>query len=136
MDLILFPASSVQILAAIVLLWAAYLSCLGSYRLFISPLAKFPGPKLAGLTKWYEFYYDIVLPGQFTFQIQKLHKLYGRENIHHNSIISNCCLNVQSFALPLSRSVSMTAVSGTRYTLVPIGSMNMTGCPVDTVAIP
>lgn len=41
------------------------------------PLAHFPGPKLAALSKWYEFYYDVVLKGQFTFQIQDLHKKYG-----------------------------------------------------------
>lgn len=48
------------------------------YRLFFSPIAGFPGPKLAALTYWYEFYYDVVKDGQYIFQIEKLHKCYGR----------------------------------------------------------
>lgn len=50
---------------------------LAVYRLWLSPIAKFPGPKLAALTKWYEFYYEVVRNGQFTFHIQDLHKQYG-----------------------------------------------------------
>ncbi|KAL1856024.1 hypothetical protein Plec18170_003892 [Paecilomyces lecythidis] len=58
-------------------LWTAYLIGLGIYRLYFSPLAKFPGPKLAALTLWYEFYYDVVLSGQYVFHIRDLHKEYG-----------------------------------------------------------
>ena len=49
------------------------------YRLYLSPLAKFPGPKLAAITDWYETYFELLqgLGGQYTFQIQRLHKLYG-----------------------------------------------------------
>jgi hypothetical protein len=56
---------------------ALYLAGLAAYRLFLSPLSKFPGPKLAALSNWYEFYYDVVLHGQFTAHLQKLHKRYG-----------------------------------------------------------
>jgi hypothetical protein len=55
-----------------------YLIGLAIYRLYFSPIAKFPGPKLAALSRWYEFYYDVILQGQFTFHIQELHKKYGR----------------------------------------------------------
>lgn len=48
------------------------------YRLCVSPLAKFPGPKLAALTLWYEGYYDIVKRGQYTFEIGRMHEKYGR----------------------------------------------------------
>lgn len=47
------------------------------YRLFFSPIASFPGPRLAALTMWYEFYYDVVKPGQYTWKIAELHKKYG-----------------------------------------------------------
>lgn len=48
------------------------------WRLYRSPISHFPGPKLAALTYWYEFYYD-VFPnyGQYTFHIGDLHKKYG-----------------------------------------------------------
>lgn len=55
-----------------------YLVGLVVYRLYLSPLAKFPGPKLAAATKWYEFYYEVVKRGQFQFLINDLHKQYGK----------------------------------------------------------
>ena len=57
--------------------FAVYLVSLAVYRLYLSPIAKFPGPKLAALSNWYEFYYDVVRQGEFTWHIQKLHKKYG-----------------------------------------------------------
>ncbi|KAK4210604.1 cytochrome P450 monooxygenase sdnE [Rhypophila decipiens] len=66
--------SSLYVLVAF---YIVYLIALVIYRLYLSPLAKFPGPKLAACSKWYEFYYDVVLRGQFTFQIQRLHRKYG-----------------------------------------------------------
>jgi hypothetical protein len=47
-------------------LWILYLISLACYRLFFSPISKFPGPKLAALSRWYEFYYEVILNGQFT----------------------------------------------------------------------
>lgn len=46
-------------------------------RLYLSPIAHIPGPKLAALTQYYEFYYDIILGGQYTSKIIELHKKYG-----------------------------------------------------------
>ncbi|KAL1595330.1 hypothetical protein SLS60_010021 [Paraconiothyrium brasiliense] len=47
------------------------------YRLKFAPLAGFPGPKLAAITGWYEFYYDWWLGGKYLFHIEKLHQEYG-----------------------------------------------------------
>jgi hypothetical protein len=69
--------STSTVLTALFASWLVYLLALTIYRLYLSPLARFPGPKLAALTKWYEFYYEVVLRGQFTFHVQDLHKIYG-----------------------------------------------------------
>lgn len=55
----------------------AYCISLAVYRLYFSPLARFPGPKLAALTLWYEFYYDVIKRGRYTWRIAELHERYG-----------------------------------------------------------
>ena len=48
------------------------------YRLFLSPLRKIPGPRLAALKYWYETYYEVWKPGQYAFKIKELHEHYGK----------------------------------------------------------
>ena len=60
---------------AILFLYGVVLSV---YRLYFHPLAKFPGPKLAAATGWYEFYYEIIQPGSFLWEIKRLHEVYGK----------------------------------------------------------
>ncbi|RHZ49181.1 cytochrome P450 [Aspergillus thermomutatus] len=64
-------------LVSAVALGAVYLLWLVLDRLYLSPIARFPGPKLAALTHLYEFYWDTICCGQFTFQIARLHDKYG-----------------------------------------------------------
>ncbi|KAL5041487.1 hypothetical protein BDW71DRAFT_217824 [Aspergillus fruticulosus] len=63
--------------AIAVLVWIGYLLGLVIYRLWLSPLANFPGPKLAAATLWYETYYDVFRWGHYTFEIAEMHKKYG-----------------------------------------------------------
>lgn len=56
---------------------ALYGASLAVYRLLLSPLAKFPGPKLAALTRKYESYYEAVQNYEYLWKIKKLHQKYG-----------------------------------------------------------
>ena len=58
-----------------------YVLGLYAYRLLFHPLAKFPGPKLAAISNWYEFYWDVLQHGKFTEHIQALHKQYGTSTL-------------------------------------------------------
>ncbi|KAK9413826.1 putative Cytochrome P450 [Seiridium unicorne] len=52
---------------------------LGVYRLFLSPLAKVPGPKLAAFTGYYESYYEVCLGGQYFKRVAEMHRQYGNQ---------------------------------------------------------
>lgn len=62
-----------------VLVCTVYTVILVAHRLFLSPLAKFPGPKLAAVTSWYEFYHDYFRRGKYVFKIKEMHDRYGEE---------------------------------------------------------
>lgn len=52
---------------------------LAVYRLYFHPLARFPGPRLAAATNWYEVYYELIHKGgsQYAAKIRQLHAQYG-----------------------------------------------------------
>lgn len=50
---------------------------LAIYRLYLSPLANIPGPKLADATGWYGFYYGCLLGDKSVFEIERMHRVYG-----------------------------------------------------------
>ncbi|KAI1371157.1 benzoate 4-monooxygenase cytochrome P450 [Hypoxylon crocopeplum] len=59
-------------------LYVVYWLLVFVYRITFHPLAKFPGPKLAGATFWYEFYYDIwPIQYRYMWKIEELHQKYG-----------------------------------------------------------
>ena len=66
-----------------------YTALLIVYRLKFSPIATFPGPLIAAITGWYEFYYDVVRHGQFLYQIERLHDKYGNAIGSECNILSN-----------------------------------------------
>ena len=59
-----------------------YFIALVVYRLYLSPLSKFPGPRLAAATYLFEGYYDVVKRGKYTFKIRDLHAEYGHHPQH------------------------------------------------------
>ena len=58
---------------------AAYVGCVIIYRLFLSPVARFPGPKLAAITFAYEAYFDIFKEGggRYWAEINRMHDELG-----------------------------------------------------------
>ena len=77
------PRSTLIATCALISL-VVYLVALAVYRLYLSPIAKFPGPKLAALTQWVETYYELKSPGgQFGWVYRKWHEQYGNQMLHH-----------------------------------------------------
>ena len=73
-----FLESSSGVLAIAITLCLLYILTGALYRASIHPLAEFPGPRLAALTSWYEFYHNCFKRGRFTWDIQRLHERYGQ----------------------------------------------------------
>ena len=73
-----FTAKSVALLLFIAL-GLLYTTIQVVYRLYLSPLSRFPGPRLAAATGWYEAYFELVHKGggQFLFEIRRMHEVYG-----------------------------------------------------------
>ena len=69
--------SSTQVIVSLASVFVLYVAGLVVYRLFFHPLAKYPGPRLAAITRYYEAYYDLWKGGIYTFKIGELHKEYG-----------------------------------------------------------
>ena len=71
---------SVTYITGVVLLIFAYLVfkiLQVLYRITFHPLARFPGPKLAAASRWYEVYYEVFVGGVWSDQISLLHEQYG-----------------------------------------------------------
>ena len=62
-----------EALGSATLLTAGTIVYTALYKLYFHRLAKIPGPKLAALTFSYEIYFNVVKPGMFVWEIQRLH---------------------------------------------------------------
>jgi len=78
-------ADSWHILGVIAVFLVVYSFVLVVYRLWFSPLAGFPGPKLLAVTTWYETLVDL-FSHDFPERLHKMHKKYG-ENIHSGHVL-------------------------------------------------
>jgi len=58
---------------------ALYIAYVVVDRMVLSPLAKFPGPKIAGLTGLYEAYFQCIKEGggRYYIEIERMHDKYG-----------------------------------------------------------
>jgi hypothetical protein len=73
------PVANIANLAASAAVGAIlYAAGLIIWRLYFSPLARFPGPKIAAATLWYEFYWDVVKGGQWVWEMERMHRKYGK----------------------------------------------------------
>lgn len=54
-----------------------YLVIYSIRQVWFHPLSRYPGPKLAALTKWYKGYYDLVIGGGTLEHIKELHERHG-----------------------------------------------------------
>lgn len=98
-------------LVVAVLGYAVYLIVLVVYRLYFSPLAKFPGPKLAAFTSWYEFYHDVIRHGKYTFEIADMHKVYGAGVVKFGGGYANTNFQDRSFGSHHGSFMLMTQTS-------------------------
>lgn len=56
----------------------AYTIVLLFYRVYLSPLAAFPGPLLARTTHWYEYYHNFIRTGKYCEKIRDMYDKYGK----------------------------------------------------------
>ena len=61
-------------LVALVLTWSI---CSAFYNVYLHPLARFPGPKLAAASKYWLFYQEFVKGESLSYVRDKLHTQYG-----------------------------------------------------------
>ena len=48
--------------------------------LYLHPLRRVPGPRLAAVTRLYSFYHNVIRPWLFGERVAQLHQKYGKVN--------------------------------------------------------
>jgi len=72
------PPNWSQALTTLALGMVIYLSSLVIYRIYLSPVAAFPGHFLARTTHWYEFYHTYVRTGMYYQKVAESHARHGK----------------------------------------------------------
>ncbi|KAF2275724.1 cytochrome P450 [Westerdykella ornata] len=71
-------ASFIRLSIALVALYLVFWVVRAVYRVTLHPLAKYPGPFVAAISKpWYHWYWNIYHRGLLIFEIERLHARYG-----------------------------------------------------------
>jgi hypothetical protein len=52
------------------------------YNAYFHPLARFPGPRLAGITTYWKAYIECILKKSFCDELRELHAIYGTMTLH------------------------------------------------------
>lgn len=93
------------------------------YRVFLSNLAIFPGPKLAAATGWYEAFFDL-RSANFPDVLQSLHERYGKSRFTHDN---------EAFAdLIFSKAPSSASILGSSQSGIRSSTTRST-CPPENV---
>ncbi|KAI1873310.1 uncharacterized protein JN550_003563 [Neoarthrinium moseri] len=66
-----------QLARNLLVLWGAYLVLRCVYNVYFHPLRKIPGPWMAAMTPFSDFWHDAVKSGNYLWEIRKMHEKYG-----------------------------------------------------------
>ncbi|PPQ66756.1 hypothetical protein CVT24_008713 [Panaeolus cyanescens] len=69
--------TSSSMMLFIVIIWIIKGVATSVYRVYLHPLSRFPGPKLAAVTSLYRTYYEVFKDGALLERIHQLHQLHG-----------------------------------------------------------
>lgn len=67
--------SSILFLSCVFLI---YIVVKAIVRLYFHPLSDIPGPRLAAVSRWYDFYYNVIHDGTYSGQWLQMHKKYSK----------------------------------------------------------
>ena len=87
-----------------------FIAVLFVQRLYWHPLSKFPGPRLAAITGWYEAYHEAVLGGTFVRKYSMWHQRYG----DHYKAPSTAILELNIHKVPSFESLQTTCISASQ----------------------
>ena len=132
-------ASFSSAIITVLVTYLAYVLALVVYRLYYHPLAKFPGPRYAAISRWHEYYHEVVRKGQFSFVIQDYHRKYGKFCTYgcdtYGAPMLGLTVKARSSASSQTRSTSKIRNSTIHCTPSPVEWISMTGWRIGLIVI-